>query len=96
MVSLGQRQQVARAIAGLSRELPELVKKTNVADASNTITLFENGRKVHYSVPEEVADAAMGMSEESLVTLTKILKVPTDIFRTATTGINPEFLLPNV
>jgi hypothetical protein len=96
MVSLGQRQQVARAIAGLSRELPELVKKTNVADARNTITLFENGRKVHYSVPEEVADAARGMSEESLVTLTKILKVPTDIFRTATTGINPEFLLPNV
>lgn len=96
MVSLGKRQQLAQTIAGLSKELPELVQKTNISGMKNTISVFENGKKVNYLVPEEVADAARGMSEESLVMLAKILKVPTDLFRTMTTGINPEFLLPNV
>lgn len=96
IVSLGQRQKVARVIADISNDLPELVHRTNMSDARNTIVLFENGKKVHYSVPQEVAEAARGLSEESLVTLTKVLKIPTDLFRTMTTGVNPEFLMPNV
>lgn len=96
MVSLGKRQEIAQTIAGLSKELPELVYKTNKTGMKDTISVFENGKKVNYVVPPEVAEAARGMGEESLVTLVKILKIPTDLFRTMTTGINPEFLLPNV
>ena len=96
MVSLGKRQEVAQTIASISKELPELVHRTNISGLKDTISVFENGKKVNYSVPQEVAEAARGMSEESLVTLAKILKIPTDLFRTMTTGINPEFLLPNV
>ncbi len=96
MVSLGRRQELAQTVAGLSKEFPELVQRTNLSGIKDTISLFENGKKVNYLVPEEVADAARGMSEESLVMLAKILKVPTDIFRTMTTGVNPEFLLPNI
>lgn len=96
LVSLGRRQQVAQTIAGLSKEFPELVKKTNISDQRNTISLFENGKKVHYIVPPELAEAARGMGEEQLIVLAKILKLPTDLFRTMTTGINPEFVVPNL
>ena len=96
MVSLGKRQEVAQTIASISKEMPELVHKTNMTGMKDTISVFENGKKVNYIVPQEVAEAARGMGEESLVTLVKILKIPTDLFRTMTTGINPEFLLPNV
>ena len=96
MVSLGKRQEVAQTIASMSKEMPELVHKTNMTGMKDTISVFENGKKVNYIVPQEVAEAARGMGEESLVTLVKILKIPTDLFRTMTTGINPEFLAPNV
>jgi len=96
LVSLGRRQEVARTIVGLRKEMPNVITRALKSDQQNTIGVFENGKKVFYNVPEEVADAARGMSEEQLVTLTKILKVPTDLFRTMTTGVNPEFLMPNV
>lgn len=96
LVSLGKRQEVAQTISGLRKEMPNVITRALKSDQQNTIGVFENGKKVFYNVPEEVADAARGMGEEQLVTLTKILKVPTDLFRTMTTGVNPEFLMPNV
>lgn len=96
LVSLGRRQEVARTVSSMSKAFPDLIKRTNIADQRSTISLFEKGKKVYYTVPPEVADAARGMSEEQLTILSKVLKVPTDFFRTMTTGINPEFTLPNV
>lgn len=98
MVGLGKRQQVARTIVGLKDKLPQgMVQKIKgpVGKQAN-IALFENGKVQHYAVPPEVADAAKGMSEEGLNTLVKILAVPTKVFRASATGINPEFMLPNV
>ena len=95
-VSLGRRQEYALQISGLGKQFPDVVKQVVNSDGKNTVSLFKNGKKVFYSVPEEVADAARGMNEEQLMLLSKVLKVPTDLFRTMTTGVNPEFLLPNV
>lgn len=96
LVSLGRRQDVATKIAGLRQYFPELIQRVKESDQFTTISLFENGKKVYYKVPEEIAESARGMGEEQLIMLAQILKVPTDLFRTMTTGINPEFLLPNV
>lgn len=97
-VGLGMRQKVARTIVDLRKDLPEgMITKIegNVGNKPN-VSLFENGKVVHYAVPPEVADAAKGLSEESLNTIVKILSLPTKVFRASATGINPEFMAPNV
>jgi len=98
MVGLAKRQEVAKTLVSLAPKLPEgTIKKINgpVGNQSN-IALFENGKVEHYAVPQEVADAAKGLSEEALNTIVKILAFPTKIFRASATGLNPEFMAPNV
>ena len=98
MVGLGKRQGVARTIVSLKDKLPKgmIQKATGSVGNRPTISLFENGKVQKYLVPEDVAEAAKGLSEESLNSIVKILSVPTQVFRATATGINPEFMVPNV
>lgn len=99
IVGLGKRQEVARTIIGLKSQLPEgTIKPFTGTEVGRkpVISLFENGKVKKYLVPEEVADAAKGLSEEGLNTIVKILNAPTRVFRETATGINPEFAIPNV
>lgn len=98
LVSLGKRQAVARTIADLAQTLPEGVIRRVKGNVGSTphISVFENGQKVDYEVPKEVADAAKGMTEDQMGTIVRLLSVPTQAFRATATGLNPEFMLPNV
>lgn len=95
IVSLGKRQEVARTIASLEKQLPGIITKAKEA-GTETISLFQNGKKAHFNVPIEVAEAAKGLNEESLNTIVKILAAPTRVFRATATGVNPEFFLSNI
>lgn len=97
MVNLGQRQKVAQQIVNLGKTKPGFITKImgQVGNRPN-IALFENGKVVHYAVPEEIAIAAKGLTDDAMNTLVKILQFPTKIFRASATGLNPEFAIPNV
>ena len=97
-MGLGKRQEVAKTIVSLKDKLPAGMVEKVVGNVGNrpTISLFENGKVQKYLVPADVAEAAKGLSEESLNSIIKILSVPTQIFRATATGINPEFMAPNV
>lgn len=98
MVGLAKRQQVAQTIVNLAPKLPEgmITKAHGDSTGKSTISLFENGKVQKYLVPPEIADAAKGLSEESMNTLIKIFSYPTKLFRASATGMNPEFMAPNV
>lgn len=100
MVGLGKRQEVARTIVSLKDKLPEgMIKKipyNGKVSPNSSISVFENGKAVKYQVPPEIADAAKGLSEDQLSTIVKILAAPTSVFRATATGVNPEFMIPNV
>ncbi|MEK0325336.1 MAG: LPD38 domain-containing protein, partial [Nitrosopumilus sp.] len=100
IVGLGNRQKVAKAIVNLGDSLPDgVIRRLDDAEligTKNTISLFENGRTVRYEVPREISETAKGLNEEQLAAIVKIMSVPTQIFRVSATGINPEFVIPNV
>lgn len=98
IVGLGKRQEVARTIVSLKDYLPEGVIKeaTGNVTGKSTISVFENGKAIKYLVPKEVSDAAKGMTEDQMGTIVRLLAAPTKVFRATATGLNPEFMLPNV
>lgn len=98
IVGLGKRQEVARTIVSLGKSLPEgvIYRAKGKVTGKNTISVFENGENVKYIVPKEVSDAAKGMTEDQMGTIIRILSAPTKVFRATATGLNPEFMLPNV
>lgn len=98
IVSVGQRNRVAQTIVSLKSKLPDIIKPF-MGEAGNRrdiISVFENGTVKRYQVPKDVAEAAKGLNEEALNALVKILSVPSKLVRATATGLNPEFLLPNV
>ena len=97
MVNVGQRQKVAQQIVKLGKTSPGMITK-EIGDVGNKphISLFENGRVVNYLVPEDIAIAAKGLTDDGVNTLVKILQAPTRVFRASATGLNPEFFVPNV
>lgn len=97
IVGLGKRQEVARTIVGLQDKLPGLIKKVdNPTPGTPVVSLFEDGKVQKYSVPEDIEAAAKALNEEQMNTIVKILAVPTRVFRTTATGVNPEFGPKNI
>lgn len=98
IVGLGKRQEVAKTIVNLRDKLPQgvIVKINGPIGNTPSVALFENGKVQHYAVPQEVADAAKGLTEDGMSTVVKILSAPTRVFRATATGINPEFMGPNI
>lgn len=97
MVNVGQRQKVAQQIVNLGKTTEGLIQRaTGEVGNRPHISLFENGKIVKYFVPEDIAIAAKGLTDDGVNTLVKILSAPTKIFRASATGLNPEFAIPNV
>lgn len=96
IVGLGKRQEVAKTLTSLKSKLPEGMISKVGSSGNDTVSVFENGKKVFYKVPQEVAGAAKGMNQDQMSTIVNILAAPTKVFRATATGINPEFMGPNV
>ncbi len=97
-VAIGKRNETASVLTSLADKLPEgtITRVTKEVPGGNYISVFENGKKVSYAVPKEVAESAKALNAEQMNTLVKILAAPARVFRATATEINPEFILPNV
>ena len=91
-----ERNNVAQSVVGLQQVMPTIGIEPVSKSSSSTITVWENGKKRHYEVGEDIAAAVKGMNEEVMGTFAKIMSFPASILRTTATGMNPEFMIPNV
>lgn len=98
IVGVGKQQEAAKTLISLKDKLPEGIIVPHTGEVGNmpVISVFENGKKVSYQVPQDVAEAAKGMNQDQMSTIVKILATPTRTFRATATGINPEFFGPNI
>jgi len=91
-----EKNRVARSIVGLQNIAPELGFKKVGSAGSDTITVWQNGKKEYWRVGSEIAEVAKGVNEEAMNLVLKIIKAPASILRQGATGRNPEFMIPNV
>jgi len=94
VVTSGEQNRLWRSVANIGNQIPELgIRKVPTQSSSaNTISFFENGKKVFYEVPKEIATVANNLGQSSNI-LFKILSFPAKVIRTGATGANPEFAL---
>lgn len=59
---------------------------------SNTISFFENGKRVFYEVPPEVSRVANALGSSTNI-MAKVMSYPAKLVRTGATGASPEFAL---
>lgn len=90
------KNRVAQSIVNLKQLLPDLSIERVDTSGNNTISVWTNGQKELFEVPEDVARAVKGLNEESMSTLTKILSIPASVLRQGATGRNIDFMIPNV
>jgi len=92
------KNRVAKSIVDLRKISPEYEKMFPVAKkvGNDTISVWENGKKVNYKVGKEIADVVKGLNEENAGTLFKMLSVPARLLRQGATGRNIDFMIPNV
>lgn len=91
-----EKNRVAQSIIRLQEIAPELGFKKVDKSASDTITIWDKGRKEFWEVGEEIASTAKGLNEENMNTLLKIFTAPASLLRQGATGRNPEFMIPNI
>lgn len=99
IVGLAKRQEVAQTLASLETKLPKgTITKAfgKNLNPNNYFSVFEKGKAVHYKAPSDVIESAKGLNQDQISTIVKILAAPTRVFRATATGLNPEFMLPNV
>ena len=60
------------------------------------ITFFENGKKVYYEAPKDIADAIKGINEEHLNLAVQAMALPARMMRAGATGLNVGFAVPNL
>lgn len=90
-----EKNRVAKAIVGL-QDVADLGFKKASQAAEDTITVWENGKKLYFQVGKDIADVAKGVNEEQMNMVLKILQAPASLLRQGATGRNPEFMIPNV
>lgn len=90
------KNEAAKSIANLGAILPEIGIKKVSQSGQDTISVWRNGKKEFYEVPQDIAKAVKGLNEEQLGTIEQILSIPATILRQGATGRNPDFMLPNV
>jgi len=89
------KNRVAKSIVDLQKVMPDLgIEK--VGKAEDAISVWENGQKSYYKVPQDVMEAVKGLNEENTNLLVKILSAPASMLRQGATGRNIDFMLPNV
>lgn len=91
-----EKNNFIKKFVAFENDIPEL--KFDLADKSgpDTISVWVNGQKQYRRVGEEIANAVKGLDQETMGTLEKILSAPATLLRQGATGMNPEFMLPNV
>lgn len=92
------KNRVAQSLVNLRNISKEYNDMFEVVEKSgnNTISVWENGKKVFYDVGEDVSKAVKGLNEETAGVLTKILSAPASILRQGATGRNIGFMIPNI
>ena len=92
------KNRVASSVVGLKDIAPEYADMFKKAQKSGntTISVWENGSRVHYEVGKEIADVLKGVNEESAGMLVKILSAPARLLRQGATGRNIDFMIPNM
>lgn len=96
-VSIGKRNEVAKVIGGLETVMPNVIHEVKGYTGSRpNISFMENGKKRTFLVPPDIATAAKGLDEEAMQLWEKLVAIPTKAVRLTATGINPEFMVPNV
>ena len=90
------KNRVASSVIGLKDIAPEYAFSKAQKASGSTVSVWENGKKVHYEVGKEIADVLKGVNEESAGMLVKILSAPARLLRQGATGRNIDFMIPNV
>lgn len=93
-----ERNRVAQGIAGLRNYegFQDVIKPVAEAGKKNTISVFENGEKHFYEVPEAFAEAAKNLNKDTMNIVTKIFSIPVRSLRIGLTGLNLPFIASNV
>jgi len=90
------KNNVARSIANLSNIADDAgIKQVSKSD-SNTISVWMDGKKQFYEVPEDVSRSVKGLNEENLGVLERVLSAPARLLRQQATGRNIDFFVPNI
>lgn len=100
-INLIERNKVAQRVGALSKKkrfdgtVIKVNKNTVIPQGMDKISSLENGVKVEYAVPREVADAMKGMTSESIDFITKAASLSSKALRTGATSLNLAFVIPN-
>lgn len=95
------RNVSARAVTDLQPQLPGLIEKVagdtfKVPGDKEVISVFENGHRVNYAVPPEIARAMNYLDAQGFGMVEKILSVGKTPLQVGATGANIGFSLPNL
>lgn len=61
-----------------------------------TLSVWRDGVKELYEVPKEIEAVVKGLNDETTNSLTKVLSMPSSLFRQGQTGRNIDFMIPNI
>ena len=98
-----QRNRVARSIADISENFPEIAQIRDSKESvpkdlkpkGNQIEYWEDGDRKFMTVDSELYESMTGMSEQQLSLLVKMLSVPSTTLRIGAT-LTPDFMISNV
>lgn len=91
-----EKNRVAQSIVNLQKVAPELGFSKVSKSGTDTITVWNGGKKEFWRVGQDIAETAKGVNEESMNMVLKLLQKPASLLRQGATGRNPEFMLPNI
>lgn len=74
----------------------DLIRPVKEAGKRPTISVFEDGKRALFEVPEEFADAAKNLGQQSMNILTRVLAAPVRLARLGFTGVNIPFIATNL
>ncbi len=88
------RNETGKSIVKMLREGGQArrVSETHARN-HNTMTVWQNGKKVYYEVPKEISEVVANINPFQITGIMKIVAGMNRVFRATTTGINPAFAL---
>lgn len=90
-----EKNRVAQSLIGL-QNVTDMGFKKVAKSGSDTITVWNNGKKEYWQVGSDIAETAKGLNEENMNALLKVLQAPASLLRQGATGRNLEFMIPNI
>lgn len=100
-ISTIERNRAARAVTDLAPVLPPGTIEQVPGDVfkvpgKTVISVFENGQRINYAVPDDIGRAMKGLNADQVGLLGKILSFPAQILRVGATGANVGFAITNL